>query len=167
MEVGDGASVHALHGDPTTNLHNPYGAVPDRRWSERMLRGWIEHRQTFGFAYELAFEGDELAGICGVRTDVWLGHPVLNLYWRLMPEFWGRGFGSVLGRHAFDAARALNRNELIVARMLPANSASAHIARGLGLVRRPDLDGRQHEVAWIVFADAPAGAVGERSGDTL
>ncbi|WP_166783921.1 hypothetical protein [Cryobacterium sp. Hz9] len=53
-----------------TNAHNPLGASPDLRASEEMLKSWLQHRMDHGFGYELAFEGNRLAGICGARRDL-------------------------------------------------------------------------------------------------
>lgn len=158
LSSGDAAVVHALHSDPTTNVHNPFGASPDLRTSEEMLEGWLQHRMDHGFGYELAFEGNRLAGICGARRDLWRDRPVINLYWRLLPDYWGKGLAGDLGRHALDVARSAARlaDGLIVARMLPGNAGSVRVAEKLGLCRRSDLDGEANGVRWILYAAAMA-----------
>ena len=149
--------VHTLHSDPATNVHNPFGASPDRTRSEEMLESWLRHQTQHGFGYELAFEGDRLAGICGARRDLWREKPVINLYWRLLPDYWGRGLAGELGRHALDIARSVIRlpDEPIVARMVPGNVGSVHVAERIGLTRRSDLDGESHGVHWIIYTAAP------------
>ncbi|MGM7671020.1 GNAT family N-acetyltransferase [Microbacterium sp. A93] len=156
LSSGDAALVHDLHGDPMTNAHNPLGASPDLLASERMLENWLQHRMDHGFGYELAFEGNRLAGICGARRDLWLNMPVINLYWRLLPDFWGKGLAADLGRHALDIARSATPlvDELTVARMLPGNAVSVRVAEKLGLTRRSDLDGEAHGAHWILYADS-------------
>lgn len=150
LAIGDADAVHALHGDPATNLHNPYGAEPDLEASRVRLTGWIDHRLEHGFGYELVESDGALVGICGVRVDRWQGIDVLNLYWRLMPEFQGRGLAIELGRRALAAASAARSDRPIVARMLVDNAASARVAERLGLVRRRDLDGSLDGSDWVV-----------------
>lgn len=148
--------VHELHSDPMTNVNNPFGASLDVRASEEMLEGWLQHWKDHAFGYELAFEGDRLAGICGARRDRWRDIPVINLYWRLLPEYWGKGLAGDLGRHALDIARTAPplAEDLIVARMRPENVGSARVAEKLGLTRRSDLDGEMSGAHWILYAVA-------------
>lgn len=148
--------MHELHSDPLTNANNPFGASPDFRASEEMLASWLQHWKNHCFGYELAFEGNRLAGICGARRDLWRDMPVINLYWRLLPDYWGKGLAGDLGRHALDVAYSATpvANELIVARMQPENVASVRVAEKLGLIRRCDLDGDESGAHWILYAVA-------------
>ncbi|MTD13739.1 GNAT family N-acetyltransferase [Nakamurella sp. YIM 132087] len=158
LTPGDAAVVHELHGDPATNRHNPFGASPDRAASAALLDGWLEHRRAYGFGYDLAVVDGQVAGICGARHDVWRSLPVLNLYWRLLPEFQGRGLAPALGRHALRMAAAAGGGTPVVARMLAGNTGSRRVAEQLGLHRRPDLDGPGHGADWILYADLPTAA---------
>lgn len=155
LDGDDLTLIHRLHSDPTTNVHNPYGASRDEAASRAMLREWLDHWRRYGFGYELAFAHHELAGIEGARRDLWRGTPVLNLYWRLLPSSQGRGLSSVLAQRALHVAKQARTGELIIARMLPANTASMHVAERLGLNRRPDLDGVHDDAEWIIYADSP------------
>ncbi|MEO8261630.1 MAG: GNAT family N-acetyltransferase [Pseudolysinimonas sp.] len=153
VQPGDGALLHELHGDPSTNVHNPYGASPDRDASEEMLSGWLRHWSDYGFGYELAFDDVNLVGICGARHDRWQDRPVRNLYWRLMPEYWHRGLAGVLGRRALEIAESASQpHDVIVARMLPSNAGSIRVAEALGLERRQDLDDQVDGTEWILYA---------------
>lgn len=153
---GDAALVHELHGNPLTNMYTPCGGSPDRRASEALLESWLQHRVDHGFGYELAFEGNRLAGICGARRDIWQSKQVINLYWRLLPAYWREGLAGVLGRHALGVARSATHvaDELIVARMMPGNTDSVRVAEKLGLTRRCDLDGEASGVNWILYSTA-------------
>lgn len=152
LRLGDLGAVHVLHSDPLTNLHNPYGASPDEAASQAMLADWLEHWGKHGFGYELAFSEDRLAGIEGARRDIWRGSAVLNLYWRLLPSFQGAGLSGVMARRALSVAKQAKTEELIVARMQPENTASAHVAQRLGLHRREDLDDVHDGFHWVVYA---------------
>ncbi len=82
--------------------------------------------------------------------------PVINLYWRLLPDYWGKGLAGNLGWHALDIARSVTHlsDELIVARMLPGNAGSVRVAEKLGLTRRSDLGGEAYGVRWILYTAA-------------
>lgn len=152
----DVEAVHRLHSDPTTNQHNPCGSSSTLAATGATLGEWLEHRRRHGYGHELAFVGDQLAGIGGARSDVWLGDPVVNLHWRLMPAFHGLGLAGSIGRRALQIAEAAQTGHLIVARMRPQNEASARVAVNLGLHRRADLDGTHDDVEWIIHASSAA-----------
>jgi RimJ/RimL family protein N-acetyltransferase len=151
-------AVHRLHADPATNVHNPYGASASVEASSRLLNEWLDDWYWFGYGYELAFADDRLAGISGARWDDWEGAAVQNLYWRLLPEFQGRGLSVIAAARARAAASRQQGRPLIVARMLPGNIASAHVAEKVGLRRRTDLDAQLDGFRWVVYADRPAHA---------
>lgn len=156
LRDSDLTTLHALHSDPATNLYNPGWTPPTVEKSAALLDGYLHHLAEHGFGYHLALDGDIVAGICGARHDLWRGVDVLNLYWRLMPEYQGRALSAQLAGHAFEVARSAPGDALIVARTLPANVASIRVAERLGLTRRPDLDARLGDIDWVVFADRPA-----------
>ena len=140
-------------------MHNPYGPAASLEESKHLLEEWLDDWHRFGCGYELAFLGDRLAGIGGARWDEWKGSAVQNLYWRLLPEFQGRGLSAVAASRARHAASRQQGRPLVVARMLPANLASAHVAMKVGLRRRPDLDARLDGFLWVLYADRPAPAI--------
>jgi RimJ/RimL family protein N-acetyltransferase len=145
--------VARLHSDPATNAHNPYGADADLDVTRSRLEEFVRHWDDYGFGYELICDADEVIGICGVRRDVWQSLQVLNLYWRLLPEFWGRGYARAAGQHALDAARAVRHREPVIARIVAGNAASEHLAEKLGMSRRPDLDATMDGADWVIYAD--------------
>lgn len=153
LELGDVEAVHRLHGDPATNLHNPYGASPDLAASGATTVEWVRNAERDGVGYELVFDGVDLVGIGGARRDRWNDQPVLNLYWRLLPEFHGRGLSHPVATRALESTAEQAGEWLRVARMRPANVASARVAARVGLLRRPDLDGRLDGFEWELYAD--------------
>jgi [ribosomal protein S5]-alanine N-acetyltransferase len=152
VTADDLADVHRLHSDPETNRHNPYGADADMGVTRERLAGWLRHWDENGFGYELIDDESGCVGICGYRRDVWLGRDVLNLYWRLHPSVWGRGYALEAGRHSLDGAIASAGDELVVARMTADNAASQHIAERLGMLPRPDLSAHVDGAPWVVYA---------------
>ena len=43
LQSKDGPAIFRVHGDPATNLYNPYGPHPDLATSEEMLRECLQH----------------------------------------------------------------------------------------------------------------------------
>lgn len=158
LKTGDAPLVHELHGDSLTNEHTPPDGTPDHRASSAMLETWLRHQTEHGFGCELAFHDKRLAGICGARRDLWQGRQVINLYWRLHPDYRGKGLAGILGLHALEIARSDARpaGDLIVARIRPDNTRSIRVAEKLGLTRRSDLESEMYGVHWILFAIASA-----------
>jgi RimJ/RimL family protein N-acetyltransferase len=154
LTAGDLEVANLLHGDPATNLHNPYGADPDLATTQIRLDEWLRHWDEYGFGYELIEQDGAVIGICGVRRDVWQGLHVLNLYWRLLPSVWGRGYATIAGQHALEMARAARHREPIVARMLAGNAASARVAEKLGMTRRDDLDASVDGADWVLYVES-------------
>jgi RimJ/RimL family protein N-acetyltransferase len=118
---------------------------------ERLI-GWVSHWEENGFGYELIDDVSGCVGICGFRRDSWLGHDVLNLYWRLDPSVWGRGYALEAGRHSLEGALAKAGDSLVVARMTDDNAASQHIAEKLGMLPRADLAADVDGAHWTVYA---------------
>ena len=148
-DLGD---VFRIHGDPRTNMNNPSGPDRDRDMSHKRLSEWLEHWEENGFGYwtvELA--GTQIkdrpcrvvVGFAGVRHDTWLGTPVLNLYFRFSPEYWGRGDATEVASHAVAGAMFHHPHTPVLARPRPENLASPRTAEAAGRVRRhgPHLSG--------------------------
>lgn len=82
-----------IHGDPRTNVHNPAGPDSDRASSRIRLDEWLEHWDRYGFGYWVveatASTHDPrrvVVGFSGVRNEVWLQQPVLNLDTASLPR---------------------------------------------------------------------------------
>lgn len=146
----DGPAVFRVHGDPETNRYNPAGPDPDQATSEATLRVWLRQWQEDGFSYWAVSlpPATEVVGFGGVRRIAWGGREVLNLYYRLVPAVWGRGYATELARTAVGLARTYLPHLPVIARTRPANLASSRTAERGGLPRRPDLDTAEH----LVFA---------------
>jgi RimJ/RimL family protein N-acetyltransferase len=145
-DLGD---VFRIHGDPRTNTNNPSGPDRDRDMSHKRLSEWLEHWEEHGFGYwtvELAGTQindkpcREVVGFAGVRHDTWLGTPVLNLYYRFAPEYWGRGYAGEVASHAAAWAISHHPQLPVLARTKPENIGSQRTAESAGLRRRPDLE---------------------------
>ena len=146
--------VVRIHGDPRTNVHNPAGPDADLGASRARLDGWLAHWHEHGFGY-WAVEADDgrVIGFSGVRTETWLGRPVLNLYYRFAPEVWGRGIASAVAAHAITWARAHQPDRPVLAYTTEDNVGSQRTALAAGLVRRPDLEFELDGLWAVVFSE--------------
>jgi [ribosomal protein S5]-alanine N-acetyltransferase len=138
-----------IHGDERTNEHNPAGPDRDRAASRERLAEWLDHWRRHGFGYWTVetvetsgneVRGGTVVGFAGLRHETWLGRPVLNLYYRLAREHWGRGYASELARHAVRWAASNRPDVPVLARTRPENIGSQRTAEAAGLQRRPDLE---------------------------
>jgi ribosomal-protein-alanine N-acetyltransferase len=145
----DGPAMFAIHGDPATNRYNPAGPDPDPAASEETLRGWLcqWESDSYGYWAITPLNADTILGFGGVMRRTWRDRDVLNLYYRLTPDAWGRGYATEVARTAVGLARSYLPHLPVIARTRPTNIASIRTAERAGLVRRPDLD-TEH----IVFA---------------
>lgn len=147
--IGDGSAVFAIHGDPETNLYNPYGPHADLATSEEMLQSFLQHWNSYGFGIWAItrIQEEQIIGFGGVEHRLWRERNVLNLYYRFTPSAWGQGYGTELAQMAVALARTYLLQWPIVARTRANNIPSMRTAERAGLIRRPDLD-TEH----VVFA---------------
>jgi RimJ/RimL family protein N-acetyltransferase len=99
----------ALHADPDAVRFRPEGASPPDQ-SRLLFSSWLDHWAEFGFGYwaiELVRSG-ELIGFGGLQLAYSDDGPYLNVFYRLFPRFWGRGYAPEMvaaaaewGRRAF------------------------------------------------------------------
>ena len=134
-----------VEGDPATNQHSPTDP-PTSAEVERRLRASIEAWTRDGVGYWAVEHGDELVGVAGLRRMVLQDRDCWNLYYRLRPSAWGKGFA----REAAVAAVALadeQRPRLpVLARTRSTNTPAQRVAEAAGLQRRADLDSGGFEV---------------------
>jgi RimJ/RimL family protein N-acetyltransferase len=138
----DAAAVLAIHRDPRTCAHNPSDALATHADAAELCGRWLAHWERHGFGYWVVRRHGEpeVAGFCGVKAMTLADRPVLNLFYRFDPAFWGGGLASEAATEVVRWA-AVHRPEMpVVARVRPANSASHRVAVRAGLVRAAHLD---------------------------
>jgi RimJ/RimL family protein N-acetyltransferase len=143
----DLAAVVVIDSDPRTNEHRPGGAPTPEKCSQtfrEFVRTWEEH----GIGYWAVEVDGQLIGVAGVEPSAFGGQPCWNLYYRLAPVAWGRGFATEAATEAVAVAETLQPEWPVVARTRPTNVLAARVARSAGLRRRPHLDAD----GYIVFA---------------
>jgi len=138
----DALAVLALHSDPAAVAHNPGDRLSDLRQAEDLLQRWVRHWQEHHIGYWLltGHDDEHVVGVCGVKRTTLLDRPVWNLLYRLEPSVRGRGLATEAATAAVTRARRHPSGLPVVARVRPANHASARVALAAGLQRSPWLD---------------------------
>jgi [ribosomal protein S5]-alanine N-acetyltransferase len=133
-------AILRIHSDPVACEHNPSDMIAGRAEARERCRAWIAHWERHGFGYwVLRRRGSErVVGFCGVKLMRLHDEPVLNLFYRLSPEVWGSGLASEAATAVVASVAELEYP--VVARVRPANVASARVAQRAGLHREPSLD---------------------------
>ncbi len=158
--TSDLQAVHLIHADPATNVYNPAGPDLDMAASARRLQEWIGHWDRHSFGYWAVESLDSMKpegaagviGFAGLRLTRWLDQEVLNLYYRLAPDVWGRGFAVEAARHALLLGARHFPDIPVLARTKPENIPSQRTALAAGLLRRKDLDRDDGSGQSVIFS---------------
>jgi len=154
----DAPAVLALHHDPRAVAHNPGDRLEDLPAAHALVERWVQHWHQHGTGYSLlSWHGDRtVLGVCGAKLMTLHGTPVLNLLYRLDPSVWGRGVATEAATAVVGRARRHRLALPVVARVRPANRASARVALAAGLRRAPELDTRGEDGPDELYAVDPA-----------
>jgi RimJ/RimL family protein N-acetyltransferase len=135
----DAEVFREIHLDPRTHVHTPAGP-PDADQVAGMFAGIVGVWEDQGSSYWAVELDENVIGVCGVEAQPILERECWNLYYRLSPETWGRGFASEAAREAVVVAGLVAPNRPVVARTRSSNLPSMRVAERAGLVRRAALD---------------------------
>jgi ribosomal-protein-alanine N-acetyltransferase len=135
----DAAFAFALLTDPWTTAHNPSDAIARPDDARELVARWLRQWEA-GLGYWIVEHDGRPIGVCGVKAVELAGLPVWNLLYRFAPEAWGHGYAREAAAEAIRAATEQDATRPVIARVRPANRASARVAAAVGLERRPDLD---------------------------
>ena len=139
--VADIDAIYAIHSDPRACEHNPSDMLGSRQEAAELLGRWNTHWSERGYGYfsiDLP-DADGPIGFCGIKRVRFRGDQVLNLFYRLDPDFWGQGFASEAAETVVDYADRRLPGLAMIAKVRPQNTASHRIVTKLGLVKRPSL----------------------------
>jgi len=145
----DLGELHRIHSDPGTWEHRPESRHGGRAHNGRRLAHWLAHWESRGYGYWTVELRGRIVGFGGLMLiPRWSRRRsgALNLYYRLEPESWGRGYASEVGAAAVELATAELPELPVVARISHGNERSVRVAERIGLLRRPELDDREYLV---------------------
>ncbi|HDG1672012.1 GNAT family N-acetyltransferase [Kluyvera cryocrescens] len=136
-------ALFRIYGDPATNMFNPAGPHANIAHSRRVLDGWLEHLQHYGFgnwAISLHNHPSHIIGFGGLRIVEYPDCTVNNLGYRFAPEAWGKGLASEFSLLAIDYAFNTLKLEEVVGIVRKNHHASQKVLLkcGLTLVREID-----------------------------
>lgn len=148
-------AVWAIHSDPRTNVFNPAGPMRNPMGARIRLGDMLTDWAHFGVGYwamEEQVRPGVVVGFGGIRQTDWHGRRVWNLYYRLAPKVWGRGYATELATAAVALWRECGRGMPLVAYTTDDNVPSQRTALRAGLERRADLDEQQEGYLEVAFA---------------
>lgn len=142
VQLTDLEELYALSRMPEVNLFNPSG--PDRSIDEarERLEDWLRDWETDGIGYCTArmLESDAYVGYVGLAARTFRDEHVLNLAYRIRPEFQGSGLVTEACRALIEAARPRWSGHRIRVLTKQDNTPSIAVATRLGFTHAPDLD---------------------------
>lgn len=159
--------LHALHADPAVWAHLPSGRHLDRSTTGAFIaeaaRGW--RREGLGY-WAVRTRSDVPPEPGGLPAGTFVGvggcarrfDRVWNLYYRLTPAVWGRGFAREIVSAARPAATRVDPDLPVVAYLLEHNVASKRTAEraGLSLVwSGPDSGNPDPTAIRLLYSDRP------------
>lgn len=135
----------AMNADPRVMefFPHPWSAEESRAAMDKIQSGFAS--RGFGI-YALESSG-EFAGILGLSVPSFEAHftPAVEILWRLLPQFWGKGLATNAGKAVLHMALETLHLQRVVAFTAVQNSRSVRVMERLGM--RP---------AAVPFFDHPA-----------
>ncbi|WP_172170381.1 GNAT family N-acetyltransferase [Brevibacterium sp. CT2-23B] len=156
----------SIDSDPRVWTHLPSGRLTDEEEAEAILvrlasqweldgiGPWMVRQKPGGDI--LGHCGCSLRGVSGPGASRGTPGAFWNLGYRFRPEAQWRGLATAVSREAMEAAADIDPELPVVAYLLEVNTASAEVARRLGLElvhRAPDAGNPDPTAVRLVFAD--------------
>lgn len=138
--------IFRIHSDPEANLYTSRGPMEDIDSARAKLNVWLKDWRKDGFGYwAVIFKDDNrMNGIGGVKKIEFGNREVLNLYYNLSPEKWGRGYATEMVAKALEIAGYCLPSYPVVARVREMNVPSRKVAEKAGLKRNESLDSDEY-----------------------
>ncbi|ONI65245.1 hypothetical protein ALI44B_00705 [Leifsonia sp. ALI-44-B] len=151
----DADAIWRIHSDPKTNKYNPSGPMVDPQRAHVQAREWAadwsSHQIGYWAVEERAHPG-HVVGFGGIHIAEWRGSHVYNLYYRLAPSVWGRGYATQIIDAAVGEWRKLSTDIPLIAYTTADNLPSQRTAEKGGLRRHFELDAVHDTYTDVVFA---------------
>ena len=156
----DRAAIIALYADPRAT--RDFGRTLSAQESGATFDRYFAAFEEYGFTrWKLTLKDGTFIGTTGVMRVI--DHQALGTHdeigWRLLPEFWGKGYATEAAREAQADAQHRCKLRGLITYTSPNNLASAAVMKRLGYIRTPDRDfsaryptvvGEWHGYVWRV-----------------
>jgi RimJ/RimL family protein N-acetyltransferase len=132
----DAEPMAELHADPDATRYRPEG-VSSPEHSRQLFSSWLDHWAEFGFGYwavEVAGTSD-LAGFGGLQLAYGDDGPYLNVFYRLFPRFWGKGYAPEMVTAAVEWGHRVLPSLPIMIITPTSNFAARRVAEKLGFTQ--------------------------------
>jgi [ribosomal protein S5]-alanine N-acetyltransferase len=139
FEAADAEEAFVWFGDPHVMRYVPSGPDPSIERTRARLAGYLAHQTTNGFSKWAVIDrtSGRLIGDVGLlRLDPpeWPGW--IDLGFRLLPAFWGKGLATEAAKAWVDASFARFHLSALVAIVHPDNAASLRVVQKVGFRQR-------------------------------
>ena len=160
--AADVPEIERLLGDPRVGAWLGGTMAPNA--ARAAFAAWAAHWDAHGWGMWVARDprSGVLAGRGGPQLSLNDGEPCVEVGWIVVPQRWGEGLATDIGRASLEtAADALAVRE-VVAKTLPDNAASRRVMEKLGLREERDLGhrGLRHVLYRGPTTPGPAAAPG-------
>lgn len=137
----DREDLVALYADPLAS--RDFGRTLRREESEATFEKYLAAFPAYGFTrWKLTLKDGTFIGTTGVMRVI--DHQALGTHdeigWRLLPEFWGKGYATEAARAAQADAQMRCGLRDIITYTAPDNPASSAVMKRLGYIRAPERD---------------------------
>lgn len=125
-----------IYGDPDTNVHNPFGPLPDMATALRNLEKFMDHQEKYGFgvwAIATLENPDTIIGFGGLSYKRYNDVEKLNLGYRFDKHAWGKGYATEFAKRTIDFAFNLPDISEIFAIVRPTNQSSIKVLEKSGM----------------------------------
>jgi len=141
----DRERLMTLYADPLAS--RDFGRTLRRDESEKTFEKYLAAFEDHGFArWKLTLKDGTFIGTTGVMRVI--NHQALGTHdeigWRLLPEFWGKGYATEAARTAQEDAQTRCGLRDIITYTAPDNPASEAVMKRLGYIRAPERDFSAH-----------------------
>ena len=141
----DREQIIALYADPLAS--RDFGRTLNAAESGQTFDKYLSSFSLYGFTrWKLTLKDGTFIGTAGVMRVI--DHQALGTHdeigWRLLPDFWGKGYATEAARAAQSDAQTRCGLRGIITYTSPDNAASAAVMERLGYIRTPERDFTAH-----------------------
>lgn len=139
VAASDAQLLRRMHGDP--RVMATLGGVLDDAASDRVVLRMLTHWETHGFgAFILRSIADgRFMGRAGLMETTVADETAVEVFYALLPEYWGRGYGSEIAASFVAYARERLRLESLAAFALLDNTPSRRVLEKSGFIYRDEI----------------------------